>query len=514
MSQPPDHPITRSPDSSPSFLSVHGHFYQPPRENPWTGEIDAQESAAPYHDWNERILAESYGPNADPGPRPGGAGRYPSNYSRMSFDFGPTLLSWLERRSPDVYAAVLEADRASRARCSGHGSAMALAYNHVILPLANARDRRTQVIWGIRDFEHRFHRSPEGLWLPETAADMETLDVLASQSIRFTVLAPHQALRHRARVETAWSDAPIDTRRPYEVVLSGGRRLAVFFYDGPASNSVAFGGLAGGGESLARGLRALLSGAAPGSLASIATDGETFGHHFHGGERILAEALDAIESAGNPRLTNYAEFLSAHPPEQEAQIRDQSAWSCGHGVGRWSADCGCRTGEHPDWNQRWRAPLRDAFDWLRDRLAGIYEDKGGEIFTDPWGARDDSIEIWLDADSASRRRFLRRHARRDLGPAEEALAIDLLDMQRNAMLMYTSCGWFFDDVGGLEGRQVLLYAGRAVELGQRAGGQRLEEGLLQRLDAVRSNDPERGDARRLYQRFVAAAAGRSGPARG
>ena len=511
MSRSPDHLITRPPDSSGSFLCIHGHFYQPPRENPWTGEIDLQESAAPFHDWNERILAESYAPNADPGPRSGGdRGRYPSNYGRMSFDFGPTLLSWLERKAAPVYEAILEGDRASRSRFSAHGSAMALAYNHMILPLASARDRRTQVIWGIRDFEHRFHRSPEGMWLPETAADAETLDELARQSIRFTVLAPHQALRHRAKGEAAWSDAPIDIRRPHDVVLPGGRRLAVFFYDGAASHSVAFGGLAAGGDALAHSLRGLSTGAGSPSLASVATDGETFGHHYRGGERVLAEALDTIESEGEPRLTNFAEYLGAHPPDREVEIREKSAWSCSHGLGRWTGDCGCKTGEHPDWSQAWRAPLREAFDWLRDRLAEIFERKGSEIFADPWTARDDAAEIWLEPVAAVRHRFFERHARRPLDAGEEQLAFALLDMQRNALFMYTSCGWFFDDVGGLEGRQVLLYAGRAVELARSAGADGLEAEFLPRLEAARSNVPERGDARRLYEQFVASARAASG----
>jgi alpha-amylase/alpha-mannosidase (GH57 family) len=489
-----------------TYLCVHGHFYQPPRENPWTGEIDLQESAAPFHDWNERILAESYGPNANPGPRPERErGRYQSNYERISFDFGPTLLSWMERKAPQVYAAILEADRASRARFSAHGSAMALAYNHMILPLANRRDRRTQVIWGIRDFEHRFHRSPEGMWLPETAADSATLEELARQSVRFTVLSPHQALRHRIKGEASWSDGPIDTRRPYDVVLSGGRRLAVFFYDGPASHSVAFGGLTAGGEALARSLQALLAGAPSPSLAAVATDGETFGHHFHGGERALAEALGAIERAGAPRLTNFAEYLAAYPPDREVEIREGSSWSCAHGLGRWSADCGCKTGEHPDWSQAWREPLRAAFDWLRDRLGELFEEKGSVLFADPWAARDDAVELWLDNHPPIQRRFLDRHVRRPLTGEEERLAFDLLDMQRNAMFMFTSCGWFFDDVGGLEGRQVLLYAGRAVELARRAGAAGLEAELLARLEAAKSNVTERGDARRLYEQFVGSA---------
>jgi alpha-amylase/alpha-mannosidase (GH57 family) len=489
-----------------NFLCVHGHFYQPPRENPWTGEIDRQESAAPYHDWNERITAECYAPNADPGPRERASGRYPSNYARISFDFGPTLLSWLERKAPAVYRSILEADRDSRERFAGHGSAVAQAYNHMILPLANSRDKRTQVIWGIRDFERRFRRSPEGMWLPETAVDTETLEVLARQSIRFTILSPHQAWRWRADGEPSWDEAlpgQIETHRPYEVRLPTGRRIAAFFYDGPLSNAVAFGELQAGGESLARRLAGRFTGGATGELVSIATDGETYGHHHKGGERVLAEALDAIEQTGSLRLTNYAEHLATHPPAYEVQVLENTAWSCVHGLGRWSEDCGCKTGEHPEWNQAWRAPLRSALDWLRDRLAELYEERAGALLTDPWGARDDSIEIWLGAGLEEERRFLERHARGSLTGAERALALDLLDLQRQAMFMYTSCGWFFDDVGGLEGRQILQYASRAIQIAGHRLGACLEQPFLERLEAAKSNLPERRDARRVYERFVA-----------
>ena len=495
-----------------NYLCIHGHFYQPPRENPWTGAIDPQESALPFHDWNERITAECYAANADPGARPGGTEgeRFPANYARMSFDFGPTLLCWLEQHAPGVYRAILEADRDSRERFSGHGSALAQAYNHMILPLANRRDKRTQVIWGIRDFEHRFGRSPEGMWLPETAVDSETLEILARDSIHFTVLSPHQAWRWRPAGEREWRDGardPVDPRRPYEARLPTGHRLALFFYDGPASHAIAFGELAAGSAQLARRLSDRFSGATTDELISIATDGETYGHHHRGGHHVLAGALDSIERAGSPRLTNYAEYLASHPPVDQVEILENTAWSCAHGLARWSEDCGCSTGEHPEWNQAWRSPLRSALDWLRDRLAELYEIRAGDLFADPWAARDDSIEIWLDDNPDVVRRFLARHARRPLGQAEQALATELLDLQRHAMLMYTSCGWFFDDVGGLEGRQILRYARRAVQIAQQALGVSFEEGLLERLEGARSNVPERGDARRIFEHDVPAGAG-------
>jgi alpha-amylase/alpha-mannosidase (GH57 family) len=490
------------------FLCIHGHFYQPPRENPWTGAIDPQESALPFHDWNERITSECYAANAEPGAKavpPEDVAPLPANYSKMSFDFGPTLLSWLEVQAPDVYRAILQADRDSRGRFSGHGSALAQAFNHMILPLANRRDKRTQVIWGIRDFEHRFGRSPEGMWLPETAVDRETLEILAGESIRFTVLSPHQVWRWRRAGEPDWRDGSreaVDLRRPYEVRLPKGQRLALFFYDGPASHAVAFGELAQGSAALVRRLSDRFSADETDELVSIATDGETYGHHHRGGHRVLAEMLDAIERAGSPRLTNYGEYLASHPPADQVEILENTSWSCAHGLGRWSESCGCVTGEHPKWTQAWRAPLRAALDWLRDRLGELYESRAGALLADPWAARDDSIEIWLDRDPDVRRSFLARHARRSLDPAEQALAVDLLDLQRQAMLMYTSCGWFFDDVGGLEGRQILQYAGRAIEIAARSLGVSLLEPFLDRVELAQSNVAERGDARRIFERDV------------
>ncbi len=471
------------------FVCVHGHFYQPPRENPWTGRVEREASAAPFHDWNERITAECYGPNAD-------------NYSRMSFNFGPTLLSWLEREARPVSEAILAADRDSRERFSGHGSALAQAYGHMILPLARPRDKRTQVYWGIRDFEHRFGRSPEGMWLPETAVDRETLEVLAELGIRFTILAPHQLLQWRESTETGWQVAVdgFDTRRPYEARLPSGARIALFFYDGAASHAIAFGGLAGGAENLARILLDRFTGGGDPQIVSVATDGETYGHHVRGGDRLLSAVLDRIEGESGARLTNYAEYLAQHPPRHEVRIRENTSWSCTHGVGRWKVDCGCRTGEHPGWSQAWRAPLKEALDSFRDALDSLFEERGRRLFEDPWAARDDSIELVLTG-GADAEAFLARHAGRHLDTEETARALDLLEMERCAMSMFTSCGWFFEDPSGLETRQVLRYAARAMELAEELSDERLEEDFLRRLDAVVSNDPAVGSARRIYEEF-------------
>ncbi len=490
------------------FLCIHGHFYQPPRENPWTGRIEREESAAPYENWNERITAECYEPNAFvrvPNAE-GGFVEFPSNYSKMSFNFGPTLLEWLAEKTPRVYAAILSADRESRQRFSGHGSAMAQAYNHMILPLANRRDKRTQVLWGIRDFEHRFGRPPEGMWLPETAVDTETLETLAESGIRFTILSPHQADRVRPIGEESWQEVSagsIDTTRPYAARLASGRRIAILFYEGDSSHAVAFGQLQQGGKSLALRLAGLFSETEKPQLVSIATDGETYGHHHRSGETALATAFEFTESHGLARLTNYSEFLAEHPPAHEVSIRENTAWSCEHGLGRWSEDCGCQTGLSPEWKQTWRHPLREALDWLRDRLTERYEERASQVFRDPWQARDESILLRLDPSPASLEAFLDRHARRRLSEEERSAASKLLEVERYAMLMFTSCGWFFDDVSGLESRQVLQYAGRAIELAESAFGESFEAPFLSRLEQAKSNARRFRDARDVYAECVA-----------
>jgi alpha-amylase/alpha-mannosidase (GH57 family) len=468
------------------FLCIHGHFYQPPRENPWTGKVEREASAAPFHDWNERIAAECYGPNAD-------------NYSRISFNFGPTLLSWLESSVPQVYRAILRADRESRDRFSGHGSAMAQGYGHMILPLARPRDKRTQVLWGIRDFEHRFGRLPEGMWLPETAVDLETLEVLTASGIRFTILSPHQADAWREIGQERWEDAGgIDTRRPYEVRLPSGGRIGLFFYDGLASHKVAFGGLAEGADTLARILRERFADGDAPQIVSVATDGETYGHHYGGGERVLSELLSRFEQGSDIRLTNYSEYLADHPPRHEVRIRERTSWSCAHGVDRWKEECGCSTGGNPGWRQSWRPALRQALESLRDALDAIYEEHGRELFRDPWAARDASIELVLSG-GAGTEEFLGRLAARRLEAGETSRALALFEMQRCGMAMFTSCGWFFDDPSGLETRQVLRYAARAIEIAEGLSGERLEESFLGRLEAAPSNDPAAGNARRIYE---------------
>ncbi len=502
------------------YVCIHCHFYQPPRENPWLEAVELQDSAYPYHDWNERITTECYAPN--------GAARIldgsrriteiVNNYARISFNFGPTLLSWIEAATPDTYQAILEADRISRSLFSGHGSALAQAYNHMILPLANRRDKQTQVLWGIRDFRRRFGREPEGMWLPETAVDTETLEVLAEQGVKFTILAPHQARQER-RFNRPWKNvegAKIDPTRAYVCRLKSGRSINVFFYDGPVSRAVAFEGLLSSGEKFAN---RLLSGFNDSrrwtQLMHIATDGETYGHHHPHGDMALAYALRYIESNELARITNYGEYLAKHPPTHEAEIIDNTSWSCLHGLERWRSNCGCNSGR-AGWDQAWRGPLREALDFLRDDLAGAYEHKGGKLFKDPWAARDDYIEVVLDR--AKTQEFLQQHApvppslaapagdegaaARELQQADAVAALKLLEIQRHAMLMYTSCGWFFDELSGIETVQVIQYAGRALQLAQDVFGDHREQRFLELLAQAHSNLPDQGSGADIYGRCV------------
>lgn len=490
--------------TAPRYVVVHGHFYQPPRESPWLERIEQQESAWPAHDWNERVTNECYAPNAHArilGPR-GRIESITNNYARLSFNFGPTLLSWLETARPDVYAAILEADRASAARFGGHGAAMAQVYNHMIMPLASRRDRITQVRWGARDFERRFGRAPEGMWLAETAVDVDSLEILAEHGIRFTVLAPHQCARVR-KPGGAWEDTDgqrVDPRRPYLARLPSGRSIAIFFYDGPISRSVAFERLLDDGHRFAeRLLGAFLRRDEP-QLVHIATDGETYGHHHAYGEMALAVALARLERERSITLTNYGQLLELHPPKWECEIAENTSWSCSHGVERWRSDCGCNSGT--GWHQRWRAPLRAALDWLRDELAPLYEREAAPLLARPWEARDAYVDVVLDRTAPSVAAFFAAHAARELTAEERRRALSLLEMQRHAMLMYTSCGWFFDELSGLETVQVLRYAARAIQLAEALAGATLEPGFRERLARAPSNRPEHRDGDGVYEALV------------
>ena len=419
---------------------IHGHFYQPPRDDPWTRTIPREATAAPSHDWNERIERESYGPIS----------RY---LASLSFDFGPTLLEWMEQAARETYRAVIAADR--------NRGAVAMPYHHVILPLSPRLDKVTEVRWGIADFRRRFGREPEGMWLPETAVDAETLDVLAAERIRFTILAPHQVRQLPAGGLPGW----------YRT--SGGGRIALFLYDGALSHDVAFGPLVRDAGAWVERL------SAPQDLISIATDGETFGHHHKEGVVTLARVLDALSRRSDVRVENFATFHARQPPQEEVGLVSPSSWSCPHGVERWRTECGCRAAPERGLHQRWRAPLRAALEWLAGELHAIFEREGKARFGDPWAARDAYGAV--------------------LGTPQEGDR--LLEMERHALRMFTSCGWFFDDIAGIESVIVLRSAARAIEL---AGpeGPRLEAGLLERLALAPSNDPAVGAGRELYLQRV------------
>ncbi|MBC8165028.1 MAG: DUF3536 domain-containing protein, partial [Bryobacteraceae bacterium] len=489
---------------------LHGHFYQPPRENPWLEAIELQDSAYPYHDWNERITAECYAPNAAARILDGHSRieTIVNNYSRISFNFGPTLLAWAKEKAPGLHRMIVDADAQSVSHFSGHGSAIAQVYNHMIMPLANSRDKYTQTCWGIEDFRFRFRRPPEGMWLAETAVDVETLEILAELGIKYTILAPHQAHLARKIGAPEWVDlrGGIDPTRAYQCRLPSGKAIAIFFYDGPVSRAVAFERLLNNGETFAQRLQSPYSGSRTwDQLAHIATDGESYGHHHRYGEMALAYALHHIESNKLAKITNYGQFLALHPPTHEVEIYEDTAWSCAHGVGRWREDCGCNTGGNPGWNQAWRGPLRAALDWLRDEVGPLYEHRLGELFQDPWEARNGYIDVVLDRSAAKRNEFLEANAKRELNHVEQVTVWKLLEMQRHAMLIYTSCGWFFDELSGIETLQVLQYAGRVLQLAQELFGSEaepLEAQFLAKLSEAKSNVTEYRDGAVIYEKFV------------
>ncbi|MDZ7374139.1 MAG: DUF3536 domain-containing protein [candidate division KSB1 bacterium] len=496
------------------FLIIHAHFYQPPRENPWTGEIMREESAAPYHDWNERILRECYRPNSASRILDG-RGRVldiVNNYRRISFNFGPTLAQWLQAQAPEVYNRVLEADRQSLALNNGHGNAIAQAYNHMILPLANERDLQTQIVWGLADFRHRFGREPEAMWLPETAVSRRVLEALAEHGMKYVILSPFQARRIRKLDGRGrWIDVAggrVDSRRPYRWRGSGGREIDVLFYHGDLSQQVSFGDLLTNAGRLANAIMAAYSETGKrDQLVLIATDGETYGHHKPFGDMALAYLLEMEVPRMRVQLVNPAAYLERCRPEWEVEIDEGpdglgSSWSCAHGVGRWFRDCGCSTGGKPGWHQRWRGPLRQALDFLRDELARIFEEHGEPIFGDPWRARDGYISVVLDRSPDSVQRFLAEYAPGAKTRDQQVQALKLLEMQRQAMLMYTSCGWFFADISGLESQQVLRYAARALDLAADFGAGNLEGEFLQLLERAPSNVAEIGNGRTVWERLI------------
>jgi len=505
--------------AGPKHLIIHGHFYQPPRENPWTEQIERQEGTSPHHDWNDRIANECYLPNAL-SRRLDDWGRITklvNNYEWISFNFGPTLLSWLEENFHEVYSRILEADTASAKRLAGHGNAIAQCYNHIIMPLASRRDQETQIRWGIYDFERRFGRKSEGIWLSETAINALTLEILTGFGLRFIVLSPHQALRVRPLDESSlWKDVSkgtIPTGFPYRCFAPAARGkrdvkrfIDVFFYDASLSQDISFNHLLINGDGLAGAIE-LAYPRGGNDLVVIATDGEVYGHHEPFADMALSYLVDSAGPRRGLAMTNFGAYLDAHQPRFEVELKggpngEGTAWSCFHGVGRWKEDCGDSTGGQPGWNQKWRAPLRAGLNSLADALAARYEKEAPGLFKDPWQARDDYIGVIEERTVETASAFVASHASRALSSAETARALALLESQRNAQLMFTSCGWFFSDISGIETVQSLRYAARAIELAGTDHWLSLEKRLLTSLKGAISNVPGKGTGANIYNSTV------------
>jgi len=490
------------------YVCIHGHFYQPPRENPWLEDVELQDSAYPYHDWNEKITEECYRQNA--ASRILGPDKkiidIVNNYSKISFNFGPTLLAWLKKNTPEVYHGIIEADRRSLEVFSGHGAAIAQAYNHIIMPLASIRDKHTQVAWGICDFEHHFERKPEGMWLPETAVDLETLEVFAEHGIRFIILAPHQARRIRKIDSKQWKNieqGKVDTTVPYLCRLPSGQDINLFFYNESIAHSVAHGDLLQNGEVFAQNLCGILAkNPKEAQLAHIATDGETYGHHHSHADMALAYCLHYIESNNLAKITVYGEYLEKFPPNYEVEIYENTSWSCCHGIERWRGNCGCCYGRYPSGAQKWREPLREAMDWLWDQLTSVYEKQAIQYTPDPWELRNKYISVINDRSAENINSFLSSFIGKQPAYDEKVTLLKLLEMERNALLMYTSCGWFFDDICGVETVQTIRYAARAMQLAKEAGSEDLEVGFKDILEKAPTNAKEFANGREVYEVLV------------
>ncbi|MBI5346381.1 MAG: DUF3536 domain-containing protein [Chlamydiae bacterium] len=488
-------------------VCIHGHFYQPPRENPWIEEIELQDSASPYHDWNERISAECYDANSSSRILDGEKRIVDivNNYSNISFNFGPTLLSWMEKKDQVTYQKILEADLQSQKNFSGFGSAIAQVYNHMIMPLADEKDKITQIIWGIKDFEKRFKRKPIGMWLAETAVDTKTLELLAEHDIQFTILAPTQAKSIKALDDKDFKEVNVDsldTKVAYRVKLKNNKSINLFFYDWNLARDIAFGSLLENGANFAKRLISAFANIEDVQIVNVATDGETFGHHHHFADMALAYCLNKITKDKNVDLINYAKFLNDFPPQFEVEIHENSAWSCAHGVGRWHRDCGCSLSQRSDWNQKWREPLRDSLNWLRDKLFLSYSEKMKTFGVDPIKVRNDYIDLILDRSPETVQKFFMTHFPKELNSEEKSVILNLLEMQRHSLLMFTSCGWFFDDISRIETVQILLYAARAIQLFEELFKISLEKEFVEKLSIAKSNIAEYKDGAFVYETMV------------
>jgi len=497
------------------YLCIHGHFYQPPRENPWTGEIEIQPSAAPFNDWNERIFQECYKPNTEAEIIDLTSNKVinrVNNYENLNYNFGPTLLHWIKEKHPDTFKKIIEADKKSITSHNGHGNAIAQIYNHIILPLANEQDSITQIKWGLYDFEFHFGRKSEGIWLAETACNYRTIEYLIDEGVKYIILDPSQANRVRKLDSSEWADVSngsINTKHPYRIFskLNPTKFIDVFFYDGAISRAIAFEDIAFNAERLMNRINGLKAAGDSPQLISIAVDGETFGHHKHFADRTAAYLFSKLVPENQFRLVNFGEYIEMYPPEYEAELNEGyknegTSWSCVHGVGRWYRNCGCHTGGGDGWNQEWRTPLRNSLNLLRDRIKDLYEEEGKKYFKDVWQARNDYIRIILDSSERVKEEFFKKHSEHFLNPYETMTALKLLEIQTLSMLMFTSCGWFFSDISGIETVQILAYARKAVEMTNDIFGKDYEPELLDGLSKALSNKSEFKNGAEIYEQIA------------
>ncbi|HET9013980.1 MAG TPA: DUF3536 domain-containing protein [Thermomicrobiaceae bacterium] len=440
------------------YLCVHGHFYQPPREDPETGLVPREPGADPFHDYNEKILHECYGPNAEHG-----------NFAWANFDVGPTLGLWIARHHPEVLARIAAGDREARAR-TGHGNAIVQSFHHTILPLASARDRRTELRWGIRWFEHVFGRRPLGIWLPETAVDQATLEACADEGLRFTILSPEQAAE------------PVDMRFPYRVALPSGREFAVVFYEGPLSGTVSFDPFSTNSAPdfvrsfLEPRFAAPLESGEADPIVLIASDGEVYGHHHRFKDYFLQDLLQVRAAEAGMTPVSLEAFLASQPPVRIVTIREQSSWGCPHALLRWRGDCDCTPGDG-----HWKGELRAAFDDLAAELDAVTEALAPATAGDVWALRDDYVDVAIGAKTLPE--WL---AGRGL-PAEgrDAAAIDtLMRAQQSRLAMYASCAFYWDDLSRIEAAYGVRSGLHAARLVDRAFGTGLARHFSDRLGGV------------------------------
>jgi hypothetical protein len=448
-----------------AYLCLHGHFYQPPREDPFTNVLPVEPGASPFANFNEKITSECYRPNAEEG-----------NFEAISFDLGPTLAAWLEQAHPDVYRLIIEADQRHLARY-GVGNALAQAYNHTILPLATTRNKRTQIMWGLQDFRNRFGHDAHGMWLAETAVDIESLDILAQCGVTYTVLAPWQAASYT------------DPNEPYIVPLHDGRSMTVFFYNAPLSGGVSFDWTTTSNAEifaasyLPEHLMQSKRDTGEAQLLLIATDGELYGHHKPWRDMFLAHLIHHGAPDYGFEVCTLERFMHIHPPIKEVALRTPSAWSCGHGVARWSTGCECTEGD-----SSWKAPLFAALSRLSEKGDALFEQYAGETLLDPWAARDEYLPIrhgWETPES-----FWTRHGKEHYQPTDERLkqrTLQLLEAQYYQQYSFTSCGFFFEDLDRIEPRNDIAFARRAISLTWQATGVDLQQDFVKNLEVTKSS---------------------------